>query len=268
MSTYGRGSVVVSVTRVGDLRVTLWSDLRGGRRVATRVTLDAWPDSGEGPTAEEVMTTGERGPSLRNPPAVPGQDGITTAVLRSVPLASLLKEQAADAGLIASLPSEAVAIFSSILGGRLATFTDADMRAYPYLADAVAYVQAVRAGSVRPAVALSESTGRPLPSVHTRLVKARRLGLLLPAGRGKVGGALSPLALRLLRQSAESARPKERAALMALADELDDGQATGPQRPPEGARTPSGRKAPSETETGGRRFTRPAAPPSDSIEEE
>jgi hypothetical protein len=64
------------------------------------------------------------------------------------------------------------------------------------------YLDLVASGSRRPVVEIAERQGWDIERTRRALGRARAQGLLVGAGRGRAGGALSPEAERLLAQAA------------------------------------------------------------------
>jgi hypothetical protein len=147
-------------------------------------------------TAEEVLYADDGTPGFRI--ALLEHGGITTAVLREVPVAKMLRRaraalnDAASAGLIAAGSAEAFREHRR--PGRRGR-SDLD-----YAQFAASYVEwcgrsKTPVKDMAAAEALDEST------VRNVLYQARERGLLSSSGRGRAGGALSEKAKQLIREA-------------------------------------------------------------------
>jgi hypothetical protein len=157
------------------------------------------------------------------PQSTPAGTGLTAVALRNLPLGRLVDGQAQALSILASGDQRSgVEILRPGRAPIRLSLSPEHRKATRYLGDALTYVLAVRSGDRTPALTLAERTGRPLPTVRTRLATARRLGLLTSEGAGATGGRLTPLAIKLLRESAAVADSEFAEQLDQLADELED----------------------------------------------
>jgi hypothetical protein len=144
--------------------------------------------------------------------------GLTTGILRDVPLGEIMKNARRDASAVRRVISdEAAARVDEWLApwrtGARGSRTKRPNVAYAALA--ARYVELVRQGERAPAATLARQLGVSAVTISQRIREARELGLLTRTTAGTAGGELKPKALSLLANPVFEAMyvPDDRAEL-------------------------------------------------------
>lgn len=128
-------------------------------------------------------------------------DGLTTGVLRDVPLGEIIKKARFDAAAVRRVVSDEAAarveewLASWRVGARGSRAKRPNLA---YAALAARYVELVREGERAPAAILARQLGMSAVTVSQRVREARERGLLTRTAAGTAGGELTPKALGLL----------------------------------------------------------------------
>lgn len=140
-------------------------------------------------------------------PAVLPLGGLTTTVLRSVPLRDLFDElwlhRASDievGGARPGRPTPFVQLATGVVARKFRALPRAGRAGrddHDYAVIAAAYVE-LCAMSRRPVAELADQMGFDAIATRDKLAEARKRGLLETAGRGRPGGQLTPKAIALL----------------------------------------------------------------------
>lgn len=201
--------VSASLHDVEGWRITLWTGVRGGRRVITGLEQHPWPAGRRDGEADKRSLKWLRSRLAEDAAHIASAEvvpyGLSAVSHRSIPVGRLLQEQAS------ALRADGRARATPASKKTSAPPTTQDLAALPYLRDAVEYAEAVASGVKAPAKVVAELRGVSLRTAQGRIATARRLGLLTPSDGPRAGGDLTDKARHLKAHAGVSGTEPPRA---------------------------------------------------------